>query len=68
MHLVPQSVVDSLLPLTRLASTIVLASETQSSISMANPMSMVRHNVFHGLGEDPSVHINRFNTIAQGNN
>ena len=35
---------------------------------MANPISMMQHNVFQALGEDPNVHINRFNTVAQANN
>ena len=49
-------------------STIVSASETQPADNMANPMSTVRHNVFRELGEDPDVHVNCFNTVAQANN
>ena len=51
-----------------LASTLLLERANQPIDNMANPMSMVTHNVFHGLGEDHDVHINRFNTMAQANN
>ena len=49
-------------------STIIPKRAHQPIENMANPVSMVRHNVFRGLGEDPDVHINRFNTVAQANN
>lgn len=35
---------------------------------MANLNSTIRHSTFKGLGEDPDVHINRFNTVATANN
>ena len=47
-----------------LASTVIPKRANQPIDNMANPVSMVRHNVFHRLGEDPDVHINRFNTVA----
>ena len=48
---------------------IAISQRTNQPIqNMANPVSTVRHNVFRGLGEDPDVHINRFNTVAQANN
>ena len=49
-------------------STVVSLSGAQLAINMANPVSIVRHNVFSGLGEDLDMHINYFNTMAQANN
>ena len=51
-----------------LASTIISERKNQPIDNMANPVSMVRQNVFHGLDEDLDVHVNRFNTVAQANN
>ena len=48
---------------------IAISQRTSQPIeNMANPVSTVRHNVFRGLGEDPDVHINRFNSVAQADN
>ena len=49
-------------------STVILERAHQPIENMANPMSTVRHNMFRGLSEDPDVHINRFNIVAQANN
>ena len=45
-------------------STIIPERADQPIDNMANLVSTMRHNVFHGLGEDPNVHINHFNTMA----